>query len=103
MSNVDNHLVLLKSGSDSVVLDFDLVAIGKGIDVLGGGRGEKSDRRLARQTGFSDGDVAMKELLVVIALLVCGLSSCQSVPAERNNHCACQWEGASGLPRAAWV
>ncbi|MQX77555.1 type IV secretion system DNA-binding domain-containing protein [Sinorhizobium medicae] len=42
MSNVDNHLVLLKSGSDSVVLDFDLVAIGKGIDVLGGGRGEKA-------------------------------------------------------------
>lgn len=42
MSNVDNHLVLLKSGSDSVVLDFDLVAIGKGIDVLGGGRGQKA-------------------------------------------------------------
>lgn len=40
-SNVDNHLVLLKSGSDSVVLDFDLGAIGRGIDVLGGGRGEK--------------------------------------------------------------
>jgi type IV secretion system protein VirB4 len=42
MSNVDNHLVLLKSGMDSVVLDFDLGAIGKGIDVLGGGRGEKA-------------------------------------------------------------
>lgn len=41
ISNVDNHLVLLKSGSDSVVLDFDLGAIGKGLDVLGGGRGEK--------------------------------------------------------------
>ena len=40
-SNVDNHLVLLKSGADSVVLDLDLSAIGKGIDVLGGGRGEK--------------------------------------------------------------
>ncbi len=40
-SNVDNHLVLLKSGGDSVVLDFDLSAIGKGLDVLGGGRGEK--------------------------------------------------------------
>lgn len=41
MSNVDNHFVLLKSGSDSVVLDFDLGALGKGIEVLGGGRGEK--------------------------------------------------------------
>lgn len=41
ISNVDNHLVLLKSGSDSVVLDLDLSAIGSGIDVLGGGRGEK--------------------------------------------------------------
>lgn len=42
ISNVDNHLVLLKSGSDSVVLDFDLGALGKGLDVLGGGRGEKA-------------------------------------------------------------
>ncbi len=42
MSNVDNHLVLLKSGSDSVVLDFDLSALGTGLDVLGGGRGEKA-------------------------------------------------------------
>ncbi|CUX65851.1 putative crown gall-like type IV secretion system protein [Agrobacterium tumefaciens str. Kerr 14] len=41
MSNVDNQLVLLKSGGDSVVLDFDLIAIGNGLDVLGGGRGEK--------------------------------------------------------------
>ncbi|MPR10159.1 type IV secretion protein [Microvirga tunisiensis] len=41
-SNADNHLVLLKSGSDSVVLDFALGAIGKGIDILGGGRGEKA-------------------------------------------------------------
>lgn len=40
-SNVDNHLVLLKSGTDSVVLDFALSALGKGIDVLGGGRGDK--------------------------------------------------------------
>lgn len=40
-SNVDNHLVLLKSGGDSVVLDFALGAIGKGIDVLGGGRGQR--------------------------------------------------------------
>ena len=38
-SNVGNHLVLLKSGTDSVVLDFNLAPIGGGIDVLGGGRG----------------------------------------------------------------
>jgi type IV secretion system protein VirB4 len=41
MSNVDNHLVLLKSGMDSVVLDFALGSLGKGLDILGGGRGEK--------------------------------------------------------------
>jgi len=42
ISNVDNHFVLLKSGADSVVLDFDLRGIGKGLDILGGGRGEKA-------------------------------------------------------------
>ncbi|MCP3477819.1 DUF87 domain-containing protein (plasmid) [Bradyrhizobium sp. CCGUVB1N3] len=42
ISNVDNHLVLLKSGDDSVVLDFALGALEKGIDVLGGGRGNKA-------------------------------------------------------------
>jgi type IV secretion system protein VirB4 len=41
-SNVDNQLVLLKSGTDSVVLDFDLAALGKGLSILGGGRGEKA-------------------------------------------------------------
>lgn len=41
-SNVDNHLVLLKSGTDSVVLDFALSAIGRGVDILGGGRGDKA-------------------------------------------------------------
>ncbi|NEJ25851.1 type IV secretion system DNA-binding domain-containing protein [Rhizobium leguminosarum] len=38
-ATADNRLVLLKSGTDSVVLDFTLDAIGSGIDVLGGGRG----------------------------------------------------------------
>ncbi len=42
MSNVDNHLVLFKSGQDSVVLDFALRSLGKGLDILGGGRGEKA-------------------------------------------------------------
>ncbi len=41
-SNVGNHLALLKSGDDSVVLDLNLAAIGGGIDVLGGGRGAKA-------------------------------------------------------------
>ncbi|MDH6298780.1 type IV secretion system protein VirB4 [Agrobacterium fabrum] len=41
MSNVDNHFVLMKSGADSVVLDLDLGALGKALDILGGGRGEK--------------------------------------------------------------
>jgi type IV secretion system protein VirB4 len=41
-SNVDNHFVLLKSGTDSVVLDLDLGALTDGLKVLGGGRGEKA-------------------------------------------------------------
>jgi type IV secretion system protein VirB4 len=41
-SNSDNHLVLFKSGQDSVVLDFALGALGKGLGILGGGRGEKA-------------------------------------------------------------
>lgn len=53
MSNVDNHLVLLKSGMDSVVLDFDLNAIGKGIDVLGGGRGEKAPAGWRDRSNFA--------------------------------------------------
>jgi len=51
-SNVDNHLVLLKSGTDSVVLDFDLSAIGNGVDVLGGGRGEKAPAGWRERTDF---------------------------------------------------
>ncbi|MCJ9670394.1 MULTISPECIES: DUF87 domain-containing protein [unclassified Neorhizobium] len=42
ISNVDNHLALLKSGDDSVVLDMDLGALGAGLGILGGGRGEKA-------------------------------------------------------------
>ncbi|WP_226951463.1 VirB4 family type IV secretion/conjugal transfer ATPase [Rhizobium terrae] len=42
ISNVDNHLALLKSGDDSVVLDMDLGALGTGLGILGGGRGEKA-------------------------------------------------------------
>lgn len=51
-SNVDNHLVLLKSGEDSVVLDFDLGALGKGLGILGGGRGEKAPAGWRDRTDF---------------------------------------------------
>jgi type IV secretion system protein VirB4 len=51
-SNVDNHLVLLKSGGDSVVLDFDLTALGGGVDVLGGGRGEKAPKGWREHPNF---------------------------------------------------
>jgi hypothetical protein len=36
-----------------------------------------------------------RALLLVIMLSV--LSSCQSVPAERKNHCSCLWEPTVGL------
>lgn len=41
-TNVGNQFVLLKSGTDSVVLDFDLAVLGGGLDILGGGKGEKA-------------------------------------------------------------
>ncbi|MBX4967726.1 MULTISPECIES: lipoprotein [Rhizobium] len=41
--------------------------------------------------------------LLLILLLLATLSSCQSVPAERKNHCACLWEGAIGLPEGTSV
>jgi type IV secretion system protein VirB4 len=56
-SNVDNYFVLLKSGTDSVVLDLDLTALDKGIDVLGGGRGEKAP------TGWRDRPDFQMEML----------------------------------------
>lgn len=43
-SNVGNHFVLFKSGQDSVVLDLALGSLGKGLDILGGGRGEKAPK-----------------------------------------------------------
>lgn len=36
--------------------------------------------------------------VVLVTLLISLLSSCQSVPAERKNNCACMWEPLSGLP-----
>jgi type IV secretion system protein VirB4 len=56
-SNVGNHLVLLKSGQDSVVLDLDLGALEGAIEVLGGGRGEKA------QPGWRDRPNFFEELM----------------------------------------
>jgi hypothetical protein len=38
----------------------------------------------------------MRATLIALALALAGLSSCQSVPAERKNNCACLWEEPSG-------
>ncbi len=34
----------------------------------------------------------MKLRVVVLMIVLGGLSACQSVPAERKNNCACNWE-----------
>jgi len=39
----------------------------------------------------------MKRMIVAISLMASVLSSCQSVPAERRNNCACLWQEPSGL------
>lgn len=39
--------------------------------------------------------------VIALSLALAGLASCQSVPAERKNHCACMWQkvssGKSGI------
>ena len=52
-SNVGNYLVLFKSGHDSVVLDFSLQGLGAGIDILGGGRGEKAPKGWRENPDFA--------------------------------------------------
>ncbi|MDR6101886.1 hypothetical protein QE369_002083 [Agrobacterium larrymoorei] len=39
----------------------------------------------------------MKPKLILFALMLGVLSSCQSVPAERKNSCACLWERMDGI------
>ena len=34
----------------------------------------------------------MKFSVIALAVLLGGLSACQSIPAERTNNCACAWE-----------
>lgn len=56
-SNVGNHLVLLKSGEDSVILDFDLGALGGALSVLGGGPGASAPE------GWRDREDFWKEVI----------------------------------------
>lgn len=39
----------------------------------------------------------MRARWIVFALALAGLTSCQSVPAERKNNCACLWERPTGF------
>lgn len=56
-TNVGNQFVLLKSGTDSVVLDLDLSVLEGGLGVLGGGKGEKAPK------GWRDRPDFYKELM----------------------------------------
>lgn len=40
----------------------------------------------------------MRMTAIVVAILLSGVSACQSIPAERKNNCACGWEALSTLP-----
>lgn len=39
----------------------------------------------------------MIRTILTFTVLLVALSSCQTVPAERKNNCACLWEAPSGL------
>lgn len=39
----------------------------------------------------------MIRTILTFTVLLFALSSCQSVPAERKNNCACLWESPVGL------
>lgn len=43
----------------------------------------------------------MKVRLTLLALALLALSACQSVPAQRKNNCACNWEPLAGLTQGA--
>ena len=38
----------------------------------------------------------MRRLLPIFALLLLGLTACQTIPPERTNNCACAWEKTNG-------
>jgi len=39
----------------------------------------------------------MKWTLIALAVMLNTLASCQSVPAERKNNCACVWQKPDGF------
>lgn len=44
----------------------------------------------------------MRLLKIFVAVLFTGLASCQTIPVERKNNCACAWQKLNGwekLPR----
>ena len=43
----------------------------------------------------------MSRSLIALAILLVSLSACQSVPAERKNNCACQWESFDQVDEGA--
>jgi hypothetical protein len=43
----------------------------------------------------------MKITLIVLAFLMTAIAGCQSVPKERKNNCACNWETMEGYKEGA--
>lgn len=39
----------------------------------------------------------MKRTFIALALMLSTVASCQSVPAERKNNCACLWQKPDGV------
>ncbi len=39
----------------------------------------------------------MKRTLIAVAVILSTLTSCQSVPVERKNNCACLWQEPDGV------
>lgn len=38
----------------------------------------------------------MRLIKIFVAVLLTGLASCQSIPVERKNNCACAWQKTDG-------
>jgi hypothetical protein len=45
----------------------------------------------------------MKKCFIAFALILVGLTGCQSVPAERKANCSCNWETLDGFSRGARI